>query len=340
MTAQVLSSPAYSRLHPGLTRPLPAAAARPTRGQSAVELTLFAVFGASIILCAIALYSLYSPRHRQVPNRIAAGLQSGRVNVLIIGTSRDGNNTATESLTLLSLQPQSHQAAMMSIPRDLWVHIGRYGSHRLAAAVNIGESSGYPGEGPGLVSDTLEGVIGQPVHAYVRLDAADLQTTIDALGGIDIVAARPLYEYRHQDRFAAGPLHLDGERAVRYAQSHAVLGPQGERFARELRQQQVIAAVVEKISAAPPEVRARLAAARQLPLTSTNLTAPQIDQLCDEVRAAQIGHVTLQPLVTEFEVRSLADAGDAVRTTTGDYGKVQELARNVFAAAQPIVALR
>ena len=339
MNAHALATPAYSRLDPGLSRHGSAALARPTKTQSALELTLFAVFGASIILCAIALYSLYSPRHREVPNRVAAGLQKGRVNVLIIGTSRDGRASATESLTLLSLQPNTHQAAMLSVPRDLWVQINHYGSHRLASALNIGESSGYPGEGPGLVSDTVQDVIGQPVHAYIRLDSADLQSTIDALGGIDVVASHPFYEINKQDRFAAGPLHLDGERALRYAQSAAVRGPQGTRYARELRQQQVIAAVVEKLTTAQPEVRARLAENNSA-TSGTNLTASQIDGLFGAVPASAIRHVTIEPLVAAFEVRSLLDAGEAVRPLAGDYGKVQELARNVFVGAQPLAAVR
>jgi LCP family protein required for cell wall assembly len=340
MNAHAYASPAYSRLDPNFLRHVPRADARPTRTQSAVELTLFAVFGISIILSAIALYAMYSPEHRLVPNRVAEGLQAGRVNVLIIGTSTTGRSVSTQSLTLLSVRPGTQQAAMISLPRDLWVHVGHYGSHRLASAFNIGESSGYPGEGPGLLGDTVENVIGQPVHAYIRVDAADLRSTIDTLGGIDLVVPHAFYELAKKDRFAAGPTHFDGQRAVRYAQSTAVRGPQGTRYARELRQQQVIASVVHKITTAPPQVRAKLAAAGVIDgPSSTNLTAAQVDQLCGPLRTAVMRTVTIEPLVTQFEVRSIFDAGEAVRPRTGDYGKVQELARNVFAGAQPIAAV-
>ena len=333
-----LSSPAYSRLDPSLTRRAPAQLARPTKAQTGLEMTLFTVFGASIILCAIALFSLYSPRHREVPNRIAEGLKAGRVNLVIIGTSRSGGDVTTESVTLLSLRPDTRQAAMIALPRDLWVDVGRYGSHRLASAVSIGDSSGYPGEGPGLLSDTVERVIKQPVHAYVRVGTADLRSTIDTLGGIDVEVQHPFYEADHRDRFLAGPLHLNGERAIRYAQSTAVRGPQGARVARERRQQQVIAAVLEKIATAPAEVRARLAASTFGRSASTNLTAAQVEQLAGTMQTADLRRVTIEPLVTDFEVRSLIDPGEAVRPRAGDFGKVQELARNVFAGAQPIAA--
>lgn len=339
MNAHAYASPGYSRLDPALVNRLPRSAARPTRTQSAVELTLFAVFGISIILSAIALVAMYSPSHKLVPNRVADGVRAGRVNVLIIGTSPNGRGIATQSLTLLSVRPGDDAAAMIALPRDLWVRVGHYGSHRLANAFNIGESSGYPGEGPGLMSDTVENVIGQPVHAYIRVDARDLRTTIDRLGGIDVVIPHAFYDRARQDRFYAGPAHLTGERAVRYAQSPNVVGPQGAPQARELRQQQIIAAVVQKLTNVTPEVRERLAASGQIAASSTNLTPEQIDDLSTDVRAAQVRSVTLDPLVTQFQVRSFFDAGLAVRPRSGDFTKMQELTRNVFAGAQPLAVL-
>ena len=228
---------------------------------------------------------------------------------------------------------------MISLPRDLWVRIGHYGAHRLATAMNIGDSSGYPGEGPGLVGDTVESVIGQPVHAYIRVDTADLRTTIDALGGIDVEVPHPFLELSRHDRFRRGVVHLNGERAVRYAQSSAVRGPQGARFARELRQQQVIAAVVQKLASAPPAVRARITATGLIGRsTSTNLTTDQIETLCAHVANAPLRHATIEPLVAEFEIQSFFETGEAVRPRAGDFAKVQELTRNVFAGTQPIAA--
>lgn len=340
MTSDAFVSPSYSRLNPEVTGKFRRSAAKPTRVQSAVEVTLFAVFGISIILSAIALYSIYSPAHQSVPNRVAAGIAAGRVNVLVIASTQRANSVSTESLTLVSVQPRSGQAALIALPKNLWVKVKNYGSHRLGTALNIGESSGYPGEGPGLLSDTVENVIGQPVHAYVRIDTDDLRTTVDALGGIDLVIPHSFYERKHRDRFLAGPAHLSGERALRYAQSTAVMGPQGTPFARETRQQQVIAAVIRKISHTP-EIRARLASAKLIrENSSSNLTTPQVDQLCGAVStASSIKHVTLEPLVTTFEVKSIFDAGVAVRPKNGNFDKMHELARNVFVGAQPIASV-
>src|SRR5947209_13122529 len=72
--------PAYSRLHPDtltFRRP-PSDKPTPTKVQSAVELTLFAVFGISLAVAAIAFFTVNSPSHREVPNSVAAGLAAGR----------------------------------------------------------------------------------------------------------------------------------------------------------------------------------------------------------------------------------------------------------------------
>ena len=124
MNAHAYPSPVYSRFDDStLTGRHKAEVAKATKVQSAVEWTLFGVFGLSIVLAVVALYSMFSPDHKLVPNRVNEGLKSGRVNVLIIGTSRTGRATATESLTLLSLRPGAPQAAMISLPRAVSIAI-------------------------------------------------------------------------------------------------------------------------------------------------------------------------------------------------------------------------
>src|SRR5438132_11276531 len=49
---------------------------RPTKGQSAIEYVLFGVFGVLLILAGIALYSMSSPKFKQVPNHFANGMKS------------------------------------------------------------------------------------------------------------------------------------------------------------------------------------------------------------------------------------------------------------------------
>ena len=341
MQSELLSRTAYSRLDPETTaRIRRGRAGRATRGQAAVEYTLFTVFGLTIVLSLIALIVINSPQHKMVPNRVAAGVETGRVNILLMGTTTRGRVTDTDSLMLVSVKPKTHQVAMISIPRDLWVKLGRYGTHRLAAAASVGESSGYPGEGAGLTADTVEQITGQPVHAYVRLDARDLLATIDAIGGIDVDVKHSMYEAKARDRFYQGMQHMDGARAIRFAKSRAIPGPQGDRFARELREQQVIAAVLEKIEAMPGTRRDQLLGAHFFSGdSSTNLEPEQIALLTNSIRTAggAVHHVSLEPLMDVIDVPSIGDAGEAVRPRDGNFQQLQSIARDVFTT--PTVAV-
>ena len=320
---QLANSSAFSRLDPETTaRIRRGKSGKATTTQSAVEYLLFGVFGVTIVLSLVAFIVINSPQHKIVPNRVAAGLAGGRVNVLLIGTELRDGVTDTESLTVVSIKPATHQVAMISIPRDLRVKLGRYGVHRLAAVESVGQSSGYPGEGTGLTADTVEQITGQPVHAYVRLDADDLCKTIDAMGGIDVRIEHSFYEYKARDRFYAGRQHLDGTRAVRFAKSPFVLGPQSDRFARELREQQVIAAVLPAL----------------LNAKDTNLAPAQIATLTSSIRTADtFQHVSLEPLMDVIDTPSFGDAQEALQPRGGDFDKLRLKARDVFTS--PTIAV-
>jgi LCP family protein required for cell wall assembly len=330
--------PAYSRLNPDtLTfRKPPSEKPAPTRVQSAVEITLFAVFGISLIVAAIGFFAINSPSHRSVPNSVAAGLAAGRVNILLIGMTKvpppegDGVEMMTDSLTMLSLRPGTHQLAMIAIPPDLWLRLGRFGMHRLGSSQAIGESSGYPGEGPALAIDTIAAATGQPIHGFLRMDDAALQSTIDALGGVDIPVRNAFYERRGHRLFAAGTTHFDGADAILFTSPY-VDGPEGERFAREARQQQVLAAVVEKLSGA--DLRARAAAVPATStMTATNLTREQMDQLFGALRGqASIRYASLQPFVDTIEVQSFVEhQGSVVKPHNDDFKRIKQLADGVF----------
>jgi LCP family protein required for cell wall assembly len=335
--------PAYSRLNPDtLTfRKPPSEKPAPTKVQSAVEISLFAVFGTSLIVAAIAFIALNSASHRNVPNSVAAGLAAGRVNILIIGMTKvpppegDGTEMMTDSMTMLSLRPGAHQVAMIAIPADLWLRIGRFGMHRLGSSQAIGESSGYPGEGPGLAVDTITAATGQPIHGFLRMDDAALQSTIDALGGVDVAVRNAFSERRAHKVFAAGTAHLDGANAILFTSAY-VDGPEGERFAREARQQQVLAAVIQKMSRA--DLRAGLPATSAM--NGTNLTREQIDQLFGALRGqASIRYASLQPFVDTISVQSFSEhEGDVVKPRGDDFKSIKALAGGVFtnAAFQPL----
>ncbi|HET7437700.1 MAG TPA: LCP family protein [Thermoanaerobaculia bacterium] len=339
MSSDTISSPAsaaslYSRLPANLTSThnQHRAPAKATRTQSLLEKVLFAVFGSTILLAAVALYITNTPEHRMVPNKFAAGVKSDRVNVLLIETSVRANrpsgmgDVSTESIMMLSIQPSTGKSVLMSIPADLWVKVGRYGERPLRAAHMVGDSSGYPGEGAGLTVDTVEQSIGQPIHAYAAIDIGDVKRLVDSIGGVDVNVEQGLYDFKNRDRFVRGEHHLNGVRALRYAHSQNVVGPAADRFARESRQQQLFAAALTKVAT----LRDVTGLGMALDRSHTNLTREQVTMLRDVIRSHGLQRVSLEPYMDIVEVSGVAYRGEAVSPHGGDFDTVRHFAGTVF----------
>jgi len=309
-----------------------------------VEYVLFGVFGILFVLAGIALYTSNSASHKRVPNAVADGLKHDRLNIVFIGIGGDNHpshDKLADSIMLVSLKPSTRQAAIVSVPRDLWVPISSHGTHRINYAHAIGEQSGYPGEVPGLLCDTVAAVFGQPVHAFVRIDFSAFEKIVDDLGGIDVYCQRGFYDYLFKDGFAQGWHHLSGKRALAYARYRYVIGPEGDNFAREMRQQQVVNAVKSKLQNVTPQQATHLLAAISTlsNATETNLTTGQMISLYStfhNIDPRNVRHVSLKPLTTTFEVTRLAEPGQAVRPRTGNYGEVQAVMRDIFRSGNQI----
>lgn len=304
---------------------------RPTRVQKILEYTLFTIFGLTIALAGVGLYATSQPEHQLVPNRLRSGVTADRVNVLLIGSSlrtRAGGepDVVVESLMLLSIQPSTGRSALMSIPVDLWVKAGRYGQRPLRTAHSIGDAAGYPGGGTGLTVDTVERIIGQPVHAYVRFSIGDVHRLVDQLGGIDVDVKHGVYDARSKFRFRRGMTRMDGVHAMRYAYSGNIAGvTASSRPAREERQQEVILALLREASTLPGDAK-RLSGAFGS-LSATNLSPWNVDLLVRALgRSDEIRRISFEPYLDRFDVTSVAFRGEAARPRQGDFATLQKIA--------------
>lgn len=183
-----------------------------------------------------------------------------RVNVLIMGIDqRPGEEGAfrTDTMLVLTLDPVSRTAGMLSIPRDLWVEIPGYGLGRINTAHVLGQLNNHPGGGPGLAVETVESNVGVRIHHHVRVDFNAFVELVDRIGGIDITVEEEIHDPKYPshdpaDPYGYDPLHIeagqhhfDGQMALRYARTRHSSG--GD-FDRAERQQEVIEAVFQKVT--------------------------------------------------------------------------------------------
>lgn len=194
-----------------------------------------------------------------------------RVNILVLGIDqRPGESVAcrTDTMILVSINPEDMSASLLSIPRDLWVPI-RHPKHpedRINTAHYWGEVEDYPGGGPELAKDTVQYNFGVPVHYYMRINFSGFEQIIDRIGGIEIDVPMTIHDEKYPApdnsymtfHIDAGLQFLDGATALKYARTRQG-GGDGD-FTRMQRQQQVILAIRDRVLSLPnlPQLLPRL----------------------------------------------------------------------------------
>jgi len=179
-----------------------------------------------------------------------------RVNILLLGIDQRDNETdkgpwRTDTMILVSIDPATDSASMLSIPRDLWVVIPGYGENRINTAHATGDIRQYPGGGVALAKKTVWYTFGVPVHYYVRINFAGFEKLVDAIGGLTIDVEEPIHDDKYPDEnygtmvvdIPAGIQHMDGKTALQYARSRHGRTD----FDRMARQRQVILAARDKV---------------------------------------------------------------------------------------------
>jgi LCP family protein required for cell wall assembly len=178
-----------------------------------------------------------------------------RVSILLMGIDQrcDEEGPAhTDTMMVLTIDPVGLSAAMLSLPRDLWVEIPNFGVDRINQANYYGEVYEYPGGGQALAVQTVEALLGVPIDYYVAVNFDAFVEVVDLIGGIDIDIPEAIDDPDYPDRcygydpfsIEAGEQHLDGEAALKYARTRATFGGDVDRAGR---QQAVILAVRQKI---------------------------------------------------------------------------------------------
>ncbi|HZU86953.1 MAG TPA: LCP family protein [Anaerolineaceae bacterium] len=175
-----------------------------------------------------------------------------RVTVLVMGLDyRDylaGDIPRTDTMMLVTYDPQTNAAGILSIPRDLWVSIPDYGYDRINTAYFFGEANKLPGGGPGKAVQTVEQLLGVPINYYARIDFGAFVEFIDEIGGVIVEVPETITIDLRGDQspvtIKPGQYTLDGELSLAYARSRK---SQGGDFDRAQRQQQVVMGLFNRV---------------------------------------------------------------------------------------------
>jgi LCP family protein required for cell wall assembly len=222
------------------------------------------------------------------PGSVAYMLDHGQqVNILVLGYGGSENDAPllTDTIMGVELDPTTHQAALISVPRDLWVSIsadenGSPYQEKVNAAFEIPQMpAAFPGTlkpayrgrygGGRLAEATVGALTGIHFDYYAGVDFEAFRDAVNALGGITVHMTSPLDDCHYPNyghgylnhgvppgepcppgsgiHFPAGTYQVNGEQALELARSrHASEPAQASDFARAQRQQMIIEAIKQK----------------------------------------------------------------------------------------------
>lgn len=199
------------------------------------------------------------------------------ISILLIGgdTSEERKTVPlTDSIILLTINPKNERGNVsidaLSIPRDSRVEyacgVGGNGAKpigKINSAFGVGYGSKQSEEdGIDCTVKTVENLLDTKIDYYAYTNFDGLIKIIDAIGGVDINVPYEFCEQNSKDQqgtvcLAEGPQTLNGEQALAYARQRKAINPKrgasGDDWERNIRQQEVIAAIMKKILSNPRE---------------------------------------------------------------------------------------
>ena len=151
------------------------------------------------------------------------------MNVLMVGSDSRENTTGyiadatgkgdegttgqrSDTIMILHVDPSQQKAAILSIPRDLYVPIPGYGKDKVNSAFSTG--------GPQLLIRTIKEALGIEINHYVEVDFTGFERIVDTIGGVKVYTDYPARdEMTGLDLPLAGCNEVDGYQALAFVRS-------------------------------------------------------------------------------------------------------------------------
>ncbi len=150
------------------------------------------------------------------------------------------NQRNTDTLIIASLDTRRDRVSLISLPRDLFYKRTKINSI-------------YRRFGADVLTNTISEMSGLRIDKYVFVDMYAFAELVNVLGGIDVELTEPLVDptYRVRDEngkwstlyYPAGVHHVNGIQALRIARARHYTPV----FSRDMRQQQILKAVKDKL---------------------------------------------------------------------------------------------
>lgn len=279
----------------------------------------------------------------------------GRTNILVFGTSEDDEGhagaTLADSIMVISVDQDTYQANMLSIPRDLWVKfnskcsLGSEGKINAAYYCALEENKKDEDKASAAFARQASSIIGTEVQYYAKVNYTVVKDVVNSLGGIDVTIAstdsRGIYDVATKVKLSNGTHHIDGDTALLLSRARGSAGGYGlerSNFDRERNQQLIASAILSKASSSgtlvnPIKVLSVFGSLGNN--ITSNIETAQIKTVVNIAQNVQPGNVVSLPL--DDKEKPLVKTGtynstSIVRPVKGifDYSEIQAYVKEAF----------
>jgi LCP family protein required for cell wall assembly len=156
--------------------------------------------------------NLDQPVEYSAENYLLVGSDSreGFADEAFIGSEEDVGGHRSDTIMILH-QERNGGAALVSVPRDLWVPIhGTDDNGRVNSAFN---------DGPLTLVATVSDALDIPIHHYVEVDFVGFKNIIDRIGGVEMCVELAARDVHSGLALQPGCQTLDGTMALAFARS-------------------------------------------------------------------------------------------------------------------------
>lgn len=186
-----------------------------------------------------AVETMHAPLQREISEKRIEPVvleQKDPFSVLMLGVDqREGDRGRSDTIIVLTVNPNNNSVKMLSIPRDTRTEIiGKGFEDKINHAYAFGEVP--------MAIDTVENFLDIPIDYYVQINMEGFEEIVDAVGGVTV---QNDLDFSVGDfKFPVGEIQLNGEEALSYSRMRYE-DPRGD-FGRQTRQRQIIQAVIKE----------------------------------------------------------------------------------------------
>ncbi|MGD6778604.1 LytR family transcriptional regulator [Sutcliffiella horikoshii] len=210
-----------------------------------VLISLLAISTIGVGIFAFSVYkslenaasSMHSPLDRSNSDKRTQQVdfkQQDPLSFLILGVDeRPGDKGRSDSMIVLTVNPNDKSMQMVSIPRDTRTEIiGKGFEDKINHAYAFG--------GPEMSIATVENFLDIPIDYFVQVNMESFKDIVDAVGGVTVDNKLEFSQNGHH--FPLGEIELNGEEALSFSRMRSI----DSDFGRQQRQRDVIQGVINQ----------------------------------------------------------------------------------------------